>query len=164
MQFVQFVQNILVQHSNFTPNFTYIKKKKENQKYRRQKCNFVFYVENKILDIHHTHPPIANIFISEREASLTRIAIKTKGCDGKSWNKGDYAVEKASGFMKGLPDKYLCNPGGTLDHQIAMTKRTQPPVVTTPLYSTLGSVIPTYATPFASFMRAGDSKLPFAHG
>lgn len=37
MQFVQFVQNILVQHSNFTPNFTYIKKKKRKSKIQKTK-------------------------------------------------------------------------------------------------------------------------------
>lgn len=31
MQFVQFVQNILVQHSNFTPNFILKKKKRKSR-------------------------------------------------------------------------------------------------------------------------------------
>lgn len=43
MQFVQFVQNILVQHSNFTPNFTYIKKKKKKIKNTEDKSVILYF-------------------------------------------------------------------------------------------------------------------------
>lgn len=42
MQFVQFVQNILVQHSNFTPNFI-LKKKKKKIKNTKDKSVILYF-------------------------------------------------------------------------------------------------------------------------